>query len=707
MLDRATIERLSLSPEKNAPMLNVALAEEGHAKVLLALARCSAVGPEALAVIGARVEAAGKEVGRDPEARPDEPFEPIHDELDRLLVVQPSCPDDLRDAILARHADDAFFVLAAACHPRATPRAILRAAEWPARSPAHDRLWIALLDAARVPPLTAEEWAQDASEYLREAVARTTREPSLLRALASDPARRVRRAVASNRAAPAERARLAAEDRAAEVRARAGGPLSAHEGGNEGGSLVESARFAAALRAMRSLGVLAPDVRQAFVAAGRDLDGEGAAIAARVLPSADAGALLEQMVDGGGATPAALGFAAGLALRAPAHGDEDDGDPEAELVAFVYDAVKPVQRLPASAPGLTGKAKLSAWMADGLVLSTHVSPAEIAAQASHGSLGAGGLVLARAAAKQRSLVPALAAAAKGLDVVPAALLPLAWLDPDVPDQAVIELAARIQKPKKRAEDLPDDEIDLDPMARTLEVLERAVLSASLRANVAPRAALAVIALDARRVRYVLAAMPSWKGRLSGGKLSRVVRQNAGALTAAQAEARTRASRIEGWTQRLMTESELGIAVAVGHVTSAEVAHRLTIGRQHLDDGLSLAAGLHARAALEGVKSVQPLVEWATKNRATVPAALALWLLLEQLDRERAPSLVASSIDNLATSKAGVPSSVCDALAALEQRRPGKLEGVFPQSPRGRATLASAIARAYRTLGGLRDERNDG
>ncbi len=706
MLDRATIERLSLSPEKNAPMLNVALAEEGHGDVLISLARCSAVGPEALAVVGERIAADGKDVGRDPEARADEPFEPIVEELDRLLVVHRSCPDELRDAILERHAGDAFFVLAAACHPRATLAAILRAAEWPARSAVHDRLWIALLDASHVPPLTAEEWAQDPSEYRREAVARTTRDAALLAVLARDPARRVRRAVASNRAAPGERARLAVEDAAAEVRARAGGALSAHEGGNEGGSLVDSARFAAALRAMRSLGVLAPDVRQALVAAGRDLDEEGAAIAARVLSSVEAGALLEQMVESGGATPAALGFAAGLALRAPAQDDEDEKGAEAELVAFVYDAVKPVQRLPASAPGLTGKAKLSAWMADGLAASTHLSAAEIAAQTGHGALGGGGLVLARAAAKQRSLVPALAAAARGLDVVPAALLALAWTDKTVPDATVIELAAHVQKPKKRAEDLPDDEIDLDPMSRSLEVLERAVLLASLRTSVAPRAALAVIALDARRVRYVLAAMPSWKGRLSGGKLARVVRQNAGALTAAQAEARTRASGVEGWTARLLTEIELGIAVAVGHVTSAEVAHRLTIGRQNLDDGHALAAGVHARAAVEGVKSVQPLIEWAAKNRATVPAALALWLLLEQLDRERAPSLIASSIDNVAVANAGVPSSVCDALAALEHRRPGKLEGVFPQSPRGRATLASAIARAYRTLGGLRDERQD-
>jgi hypothetical protein len=50
--------------------------------------------------------------------------------------------------------------------------------------------------------------------------------------------------------------------------------------------------------------------------------------------------------------------------------------------------------------------------------------------------------------------------------------------------------------------------------------------------------------------------------------------------------------------------------------------------------------------------------------------------------------------------------VCDALALAEQRRPGRLESIHPQSPRGRTLLASALARAYRALGGMRDERRD-
>src|SRR6266540_3545720 len=79
--------------------------------------------------------------------------------------------------------------------------------------------------------------------------------------LSRDPSRQVRRAVASNRFAVVERAHLAAEDPAPEVRARARGSLTAHgDLAGEGTNVVETARFAAALRAMMSGGVLAPDV---------------------------------------------------------------------------------------------------------------------------------------------------------------------------------------------------------------------------------------------------------------------------------------------------------------------------------------------------------------------------------------------------------------------------------------------------------------
>jgi hypothetical protein len=117
----------------------------------------------------------------------------------------------------------------------------------------------------------------------------------------------------------------------------------------------------------------------------------------------------------------------------------------------------------------------------------------------------------------------------------------------------------------------------------------------------------------------------------------------------------------------------------------------------------LAAGVEARIAIDGAATFAPLLDYATSRRTTDAASLAIWMLLEELERERAPSLIASAIDGLSVSGSVVAPAVCEALATLERRSPGRLENVHAQSPRGRATVASAIARAYRAFGGMRDE----
>ena len=731
MLDRATIDRLSRTPEKNAPMLNVALAEEGTAPVLLSLAGSPAVGPEALAVIADRVAREGAAVGRDPDVQAEEQPSAAGD-LDRLLVAHPRSPDAVRDAVLARHTGDAYFVLAAASHPHATLGAATAAADWPPASPAHDRLWLALVPASAVPPLTLEEWAQDPSPLRRAAVARIAHDPALLAALARDPARQVRRAVASNRLAAAERARLAAEDVAPDVRLRASVAFTSHADPAElaeGASVVESARFAAALRAMASGGVLAPDVVRALSGGAGELDDEGALLAGQVLPRQELSVLVDRIIDQGVASSRGTSLAAGIALRPllPWRDDPespgDAADAEAEHTEVVYDAVKSLSRTTTAESRLTGKARLAAWAADGLARCERVDRARVLADLARRPIAGDRMILARGAALRPAMIGELCTAlsanphATGAPIaaapLPGALLELAYADRSVPDTLLVDLAARVAKSKKRAEDLPEDEIDLDPSARPLPVLEKVVLAAAVRAHVSARAALAVVALDARRVRYVLSAMPQWKGRIDGARLARVLRQNAGAISVAQAEARARASRVEGWTERLLSELEMSVALALGHLTGAEVARRILSGRQHVDDGINLAFGAEVRAALEGAASVAPILEWATKNRTAHPAALATWLLLEKLDRERGPTLVAASLDSLASNagatgpragRAVVTGSVCDALAIAEHRRPGRLETIHPQSPHGRATLASAIARAYRALGGMRDER---
>jgi hypothetical protein len=519
MLDRASIESLARSPEKNAPMLNVALAEEGLADVLLTLARSPALGPEALAILGERIAAEGAAVGRDPQTPEGEEPASIAPELDRLLIVHPRSPDTLRDAVLARHEDEAFFVLAAAVHPWATLAAMTRAVDWPSASPVHDRLWLSLLDGRAVPPLTLEEWAQDPSPLRREAAARIAAEGALLAVLARDPHRQVRRALASNRAAQGERARLAADDAAPEVRARAAGALSpAHEPGEGGASLVSSARFAAALRAMATHGVLAPDVARALSSNAAELDDEGARIAAQVLPRAELLGLLEQVLDRGIEGPLSTSLAAGLALRPRlphdlADGDEDAAD--AEHTELVYDAVKALSRTTTAESRLTGKARLSAWVGEGLGRCEAVDRARMLHDLARRPVGGERMILARSLACRPTMLGELCRGADEVDDLPPALLELGWEDPSIPDARLLAMAARIARPRKRAEDLPEDEVDFDPTRRALPLLERVVLLTIARANVSPRAALAVVAMDARRVRYVLAAMPQWKGRLTG------------------------------------------------------------------------------------------------------------------------------------------------------------------------------------------------
>ena len=318
------------------------------------------------------------------------------------------------------------------------------------------------------------------------------------------------------------------------------------------------------------------------------------------------------------------------------------------------------------------------------------------------------MVLRRWAAERRTSLASVCSL--DLSSVPAAVVELCWRDPRVSDEDAVALAARISPSVRSERELPEDELDLSPLGRSLPVLERAVLAAIGRAPVSPRAALAAIALEPRRCRYVLSAMPTWKGALTGARLARVLRSHAGALSAAHRPsqgvappASVRPASVARWTDRKLIEAEAAIAIAVGNLTASELLHRLVSGRLPLVDGVTLAAGIEARVAIDGPAMFGPLLDFATSRRTGDAAALALWMLLEELDRVRAPSLIASAIDGLSVAGSVVAPAVCEALATLERRSPGRLENVHAQSPRGRATIASAIARAYRAFGGMRDE----
>ena len=704
MLDPELLLQLAASAGDNAPELNLALAEQGDAAVLLALARHPRCGSDALVVVGQRVARRDGQLLVDPERDPTA----LWRQFDETLIVHPNAPAAVRDTILQRHLFDPYVVLAAAAHPRATLLAVTTAADWPARLPVLERLWLQLIDAAALPPLTAEAWAQQGSRQRRELVARLSPARGLLATLAHDPAREVRRAVASNPAAGPLRTTLAQNDPAAEVRARAAAPLGAH-GASGNLPITDSARFAAALRAMERGGVLTADVAAALLAAGQHLDEEGAKLAARVLPREGVLHLVTTTPPLTIAHAANRGLAAGLCLRAP----HDGGG---ELRATIADVAQALSCVSDQYGILTGKARLAAWFGQGLARCYHppasagphssTAVAQAAAQPFAEQLctssAALGPILTRAFAGAPAV--ALCRAALTARCIPAALLALAWCSRDISDDEVLSLARRLAKTPRRGKNLRDDELDLDPSCRPLTTLEQVVFSIGRKAPLSPRTALAVVALDSRRVRYILTAMPQWRGPLSGDLLARVLRQRAGALSAGHAEARSRGAENKAWTQRILSDSELAVALAIGHITPDLVAKLLHSGRHRPRDGVGLAHGADARGCLGGKHSIAPLLHWASAKRRQNPVALALWLLLEAHDRPRPLGMISSSLDSLAVDGLATDTNVLEALASYERRSPGRLEKMTPQTARGKAALAGALARAYRALGGLRDER---
>jgi len=694
MLDPASIERLAEFPEQNDPLLNLALAEEGSGGVLLALARCEALGAEALDVIASRVASEGDSLTVSDEAGTS----PAAGLLDKHLIGHPNAPRSVRDEVLGRHPHDPFFVLSAAAHPDATALALEAAASWPSASPLHDRSWLLLLSVRARDAGLLRSWAER-SEVLREAAALLAWDQDLLERLSNDRSRRVRRALASNAQAGALRERLGRSDSAVEVRARASKAPPDWTG-------EPGARFAAVLKAMQDGGVLATDVRRALLGAGAALDEEGAFLAARHLSKDELCTLISQTTlhQPDSVAPPAAGVGLGLGLRYTASADAPGGDDG----LLTSEIVHLITKRPSSETRLTGKARVAHWISDCLGRSHAVDSTDLASLLGPGTLASDRMVLRRWASAGRASLASVCTL--DLGSIPAAVVELCWRDPKVSDDAAVALCARVSPSARLERELPEDELDLSPLGRPLPVLERAVLAAVARAPVSPRAALAAIALEPRRCRYVLSAMPTWKGTLTGARLARVLRSHAGALSAAQRlpagaspAGGARPASVARWTDRRLIEAEMAVAIAIGDLTAGELVRRLQSGAIKLQEGVMLAAGVEARIAIDGAATFAPLLDYATSRRTTDDAALALWMLLEELERVRAPSLIASAIDGLSVSGSVVAPAVCEALATLERRSPGRLENVHAQSPRGRATVASAIARAYRAFGGMRDE----
>jgi hypothetical protein len=716
MLDRASLRTLARHPERNDPILNVALAEEGDIVVLLLLAESSATGPEALSKIQGRIEREGERVGHEDEpaaednrrrgsvrAEDREPDLSNGFTLDTKLVVHPRTDAEVRDAVLARHVEDAFFVLAAAAHPSATERALDLLVKWPSETPLHDRTWLGLIDPHAVSPMLLGLWARGDDELAREAAARLSRDPAQLEGLARDPSRRVRRAVAGSPNAGGLRALLLESDPACEVRGRAAMGIEGRAVDsvrNAHGVDVTSARFKAATLSMGTGGVLASDVVRSLSIG--PLDEEGALLAARALDEATVASIVASRAY---APEVDLALAAGIAFRRDMGGEDER---KGELLAHCAHALAGADRTGGT---LTGKGRLASWLADGVARAAEWAEDELVLALVSHTLAADRMVLGRASSRLQGGTARVAdwcnQAIASESALPLALLELAWRTLPVDDDTIARLSARVEKPL-RLDGSPEGEVDLDPRKRSLALLERVGAALVGKSPLSPRASLALVALEPRRIRYVLSALPQWKGVLVGANVARVLKAHAGALSAAGPSAQKRPSQASAsWTQRRLDEVDLAVALAIGDLAPHEAVKRLASGYAALTQGPALAAGMEARAATGEVLALEPLVEHLAKERSRDGAALAAWLLVEGLDRVRSPTAIAAALDApwalpkmTAASRSMIPSGLSEALATLERRSPGRLAQAIPQTPRGRAVLASGIARAYRALGGM-------
>src|SRR5262249_52300779 len=156
----------------------------------------------------------------------------------------------------------------------------------------------------------------------------------------------------------------------------------------------------------------------------------------------------------------------GLAIRPVAESIEGGAD----LVALTTDLVHTVTRKATATTRLTGKARLAHWLADCLARSSVAS----AGWAEARPLARGPMVLCRSA---RARGHVKAAWPRDDAKVPAALVELCFRDPATSDEDVVALAARIASGERLDRELPEDELDLDPAARSWAVLERAVMAA--------------------------------------------------------------------------------------------------------------------------------------------------------------------------------------------------------------------------------------
>ena len=718
MLDPRTIRALAARPGDNGRELNLAIAEEGDAHALAALARWPTLEPEVLDAIAARV-LQGPPLDLGPEEAPpkiDIAWEPIDEPrphrpwtLERallaLVVMHPRAPSSAIEAIVARHHEEEGFVLAASLAPNAPSAIVDRVASLPSRSALHERRWLDLLAARADLASLVSGWSRSTDPLLREAAARLASDDALLDALASDPHRRVRRAVALNPSAKHARARLALEDAAIEVRA------CAMEEPHPRAATGAAKAIARAARAMERGGDLEERAIDAILSHADALDPELAWLAGLVLDLDTLAPVALALAEHDAAAPASRALVAAAMVRpGEGHGSAaQEAASRSNLASLLARAISH-SYVPSSteARSLTGHARLVAFLAELLADTALVDDAALVEGLTYGALVSDpalasrwfALRAARAPGLMSRLSSGLVASVSRGGRPPACALEAAWRETSV-DLAELTRLARVVKPRKdsdahltrRADGTPraaQVDLDLDPSLRAAADLTRVIEVVDPWVRLSIRSVLVVLAATPRALAVGGREVRGWREGVVASQLQRVLRAARGAI-----EVETRVAKLDAHAD------EAGVAVALlAHTTDArDVAALITRGLR-LTDGLFFASIVEALWGLGRRDDVKQLIDALGARRRQDPAMLAAWLVVGDLDRSRPPSVVASALDDpICATAAGPLPAIYHALGIIERRRPGTLERLKASTRQGQAAVVNALARAYPGLVG--------
>jgi hypothetical protein len=735
MLDPRTIRALAARPEQNGRDLDVALAEEGDAHALASLLRWSGLEPEALTAITERVLGRGAPIepgGPDEDPpRIDIPWEPADEarvhrpwSLDRallsLVVMHPRAPSAALEAIVARHPDEPGFLIGAALSPQAPRTLVERLAATPARSTLHDRSWIDLLAARLDVPQLVQAWSASDDELLREAAARLSDDSTVLARLAHDRARRVRRAVAHSPSINAPRDELA-RDPAVEVRGAAHAPPQPRSSTQAAHALARAARV------FERGGDLDPRTVDAIIESAGDLDPELAWLAGLVLDLDDLRPVALALAEHDAGHPSSRAMLAAAMLRpTEATSAAAEASARADLANMLARAIAR-SYVPSSegAKGLTGYARLVAFLSELLADPQLVDEGTLVMGLSHGAIASDPALAARFLPQREARSPGMTRRlAAGLVVAaarggrpPACALEAAWRDTSIELPELVRLA-RVVKPRReaaahlrgRADGAKHAhvDLDLDPALRPGAELVAVTEALDPWIRVSMRVALVVLAATPRALAVGGREVRQWVANTSGehptagaadgvvsSQMQRILRAARGAGRVSGDE--TRVAKLD------VHADEAGVAVALlAQTTKAQEVADLLGRAQRLKDGMFIAAIIEALWGLGRRDDVKVLVDAVARLRRQDAALLVAWLVVGELDRNRTTSVLAGALDEaVASTPQGPLPTICQALGVVERRVPGTLERLRASTRAGQASVVNALARAYPGLVGSR------